>query len=317
MSSESSTDSAQAEWLICDGEADASALGETDIDQAPWRILIVDDDVDVHVVTKFSLRNVTFMGRQLNFFHAYSGKEGFNVLRDTPDIALVLLDVVMETQDAGLILARQIRGELANSLVRVVLRTGQSGQAMEQSVIVDYDINDYRTKSDLTTQKLFTTVISSLRAYDGLLATARSKDALQTSLAKIKNLQIALDQHSLVSITDQDGKIIFANDKFCAASQFSREELLGRDHRILSAQFHPKDFFESLWQTIAKGGTWKGEIRNCAKDGSTYWLETTIVPFLNAAGNPYQYVSVRTDITERKQIEQRLQSCEEQLSRLK
>src|SRR4051812_1911758 len=172
MSSGTPIDPAQSEWLISD---DAAALSGDAEYQEPWRILIVDDDVDVHVVTKFSLRNVTFMGRPLNFLHAYSGKEGFQIMRDTPDVALVLLDVVMETDDAGLILARQIRGELDNHLARVVLRTGQSGQAMEQSVIVDYDINDYRTKSDLTTQKLFTTVISSLRSYDGMLTTLRSQ----------------------------------------------------------------------------------------------------------------------------------------------
>jgi PAS domain S-box-containing protein len=286
------------DWLINDGDASASL--DAAAAQAPWRILIVDDDVDVHVVTKFALRNVSFKGRQLNFLHAYSGQEGFEVLRDSPDVALVLLDVVMETEYAGLTLARQIRGELNNQLVRIVLRTGQSGQAMEQSVIVDYDVNDYRTKTDLTTQKLFTTVISSLRTYDSMQETQRSHDALKVSLANIRSLESALNQHAILAITDHEGKIIYANDKFCRISQYSREELLGKDHRIFNSGFHSREFMQDLWRTIESGATWHGEIRDRLKDGSFCWLDTTIVPFLNAVGKPYQYVVIRTDIAGQK-----------------
>jgi CheY-like chemotaxis protein len=132
---------------------------------APWRVLIVDDDVDVHVVTKFSLSNACFQGRRLSFLHAYSGEEALTTLRNNPDVALVLLDVIMETSDAGLRVANQIRCELKNQLVRIVLRTGQPGQALEHGIILDYDINDFWCKTDLTTRKLFTTVISSLRNY--------------------------------------------------------------------------------------------------------------------------------------------------------
>jgi CheY-like chemotaxis protein len=135
---------------------------------APWKVLIVDDDVDVHVVTKFSLSNAHFMGRRLSFLHAYSGAEALAVLRQHDDVALVLLDVIMETPDAGLMVARRIRDELHNELVRVVLRTGQPGQALEHSIILDYDINDFWCKTDLTTRKLFTTVIASLRGYHSL-----------------------------------------------------------------------------------------------------------------------------------------------------
>jgi CheY-like chemotaxis protein len=139
--------------------------------------LIVDDDVDVHVVTKFSLSNACFMGRRLSFLHAYSGEEALTTLRNNPDVALVLLDVIMETSDAGLRVANQIRSELKNELVRIVLRTGQPGQALEHSIILDYDINDFWCKTDLTTRKLFTTVISSLRNYADL-------HQLQAQLAK-------------------------------------------------------------------------------------------------------------------------------------
>lgn len=155
-------------WMIEDDahpSTDEQAQAAT---PAPWRVLIVDDDVDVHVVTKFSLSNACFQGRRLSFLHAYSGEEALTTLRNNPDVALVLLDVIMETSDAGLRVANQIRSELKNELVRIVLRTGQPGQALEHSIILDYDINDFWCKTDLTTRKLFTTVISSLRNFSEL-----------------------------------------------------------------------------------------------------------------------------------------------------
>src|SRR4051812_26716610 len=184
------TDSTPADenWLIEEDEETLPAAGLGAPDQRLWRVLIVDDDVDVHAVTRLALRNVSFKGRELELFSAYSGVEGYQILRDTPDIALVLLDVVMETDDAGLILARRIREELGNQIVRVVLRTGQPGQAPEQRVIIEYDINDYKAKTELTTQKLFTTVISALRAYESLMMLERSRIGLGKILAGATNL---------------------------------------------------------------------------------------------------------------------------------
>ena len=175
-------------WLLDEEEEAGGGAAQVALDQRLWRVLIVDDDVDVHAVTRLALRNVSFKGRELELFSAYSGAEGFQILRDTPDIALVLLDVVMETEDAGLILARRIREELSNQIVRVVLRTGQPGQAPEQRVIIEYDINDYKAKTELTTQKLFTTVISALRAYESLMMLERSRIGLGKILAGATNL---------------------------------------------------------------------------------------------------------------------------------
>ena len=121
------------------------------------------------------------------------------------------------------------------------------------------------------------------------------------------HLKSAIDESAIVAITDKRGIITYVNDKFCAISKYPANELIGKTHRVINSKFHPPEFFEEMWTTITSGKTWEGEIRNRAKDGSYYWVHTNIIPFMDADGNPEQYVAVRYEITERKLAEEKLQ----------
>lgn len=136
---------------------------------------------------------------------------------------------------------------------------------------------------------------------------------LEKTLKELSDIKFALDASSIVAITDQRGIIIYANDRFCEISKYAREELLGQDHRVVNSGFHSKDFFRDMWRTISSGNVWKGEIRNRKKNGENYWVDTTIVPFLNQQGKPYQYVSIRNEITEKKILEEQIKELPQRI----
>lgn len=163
------------EFLFADDVEEEEVSAHT----GSWKVVIVDDEPEVHAVTKLALSDFTFQGKPLEFISAYSGEEAQKVIVDHPDAAIVLLDVVMETDDAGLNVARYVRDEAKNSHVRIILRTGQPGQAPERQVILNYDINDYKSKTELTAQKLFTVIMASLRSYRDIISLEQSRLGLE------------------------------------------------------------------------------------------------------------------------------------------
>ncbi len=149
---------------------------EPAVPERPWTVLVVDDEPEVHKVSWLVLEEIRFRGRPLHLVGAQSAAEARKALADNPDTAVILLDVVMETEDAGLRLVREIRQDMGNQAVRIILRTGQPGQAPERRVVVDYDINDYKAKNELTADKLFTAVIAALRAYEDIRTIERFRE---------------------------------------------------------------------------------------------------------------------------------------------
>lgn len=149
--------------------------------------------------------------------------------------------------------------------------------------------------------------------YKDISALKKSGQQLSKTMKEVNDYKFALDETSIVAITDQKGIIKYVNENFCKVSKYTSEELIGQDHRIINSGYHPKAFIRQLWTTIAHGKIWKGELKNKAKDGTIYWVDTTIVPFLDDNGKPYQYVAIRADITERKRSEAYMTALNESL----
>ncbi len=192
-----------------------------------------------------------------------------------------------------------------------------SGNGEKQKKILANGPFPYKSKINLFNHYTANLVINQLiidKELKGYVLTWKDVTDYEQKLADSK---LALDESSIVAFTDVKGVITYVNDKFCEVSKYSRDELLGQTHRILNSGFHSKAFFKELWATIEKGEKWKGIIRNKAKDGSFYWVQTTIVPFLNKKGEPYQYASIRTDITEHKKTEEQLKKTLDELSYIK
>ncbi|HYE52367.1 MAG TPA: diguanylate cyclase [Azospirillaceae bacterium] len=160
--------------------ADEAEVEECREPRRPWNVLVVDDDQAVHTVTTFALGSFRFRDRPLALHHAYSAREALEKVREIDDLALILLDVVMETDDAGLRFVKALREEVGNRSARIVLRTGQPGIAPARQVIVDFDINDYKEKTELSSDKLFTTIVSALRSYGDIVALEANRRGLQT-----------------------------------------------------------------------------------------------------------------------------------------
>lgn len=246
--------------------ADLKAIGASNSSTSGWKVLIVDDEPEVHEVTRMVLGDFEFEGRSLDFLHAHSAEQARMQLHDHDDVAVVLLDVVMETDRAGLDLVHYIRRELNNQFVRIVLRTGQPGQAPEREVVAGYDINDYKEKTELTSERLFTTLYATLRAYRDVMLIESGKRGLERVIES--SVEVFSRQSSpefTASVLEQIVKLLGVEaDAVCCQVTSNGDEkpaivigaATGRYSDLVSEpaeQALPQARFESLLQALKYG----------------------------------------------------------------
>lgn len=213
-------DNSNEDFLFIDDSDEDEILDNAGV--GSWKILIVDDDPEIHSVTQLALSDLIVLGRQLEYLHAYSGADACKIIEQNQDIVVVLLDVVMETDDAGLTVVKHIRENLNRQDIRIVLRTGQPGYAPEESVIKDYDINDYKTKTELTRRKLVTTVFAAIRSYQQIETVNESRTGLEHIISSSAEL---LEQQTVYGfaqgVLEQLNNLIgdSVSSVFCARGQ--------------------------------------------------------------------------------------------------
>jgi diguanylate cyclase (GGDEF)-like protein/PAS domain S-box-containing protein len=303
----------------------------TSLKNQPWEILVVDDDESIHEVTKLILTDFEFEGRKLNLTHGYSAAEAQSILHKKSNFAVLLLDVVMETDHAGLDLVDYIRNELNNQFLRIVLRTGQPGQAPELSVIVDYDINDYKEKSEMTSQKMRSCITAALRSYRDIetiqeLATIRhvlqqqvssrnkelekANDMLQEEMkerGQIQNQLVATNSQldsiinnsqAIITLKDLDGKYDLVNQLFITSLKLLDDDVLGKtDNQIFTEDVAEMILFSDL-EVISKGEAMQYEELLPTLDGDHFYLSVKF-PLYNSAGEIYKICCISTDISDR------------------
>jgi CheY-like chemotaxis protein len=209
---------------------DDDELG-TVTDQVPHVMLVVDDEPGIHEVTRLALRSLNFAGRPLQIISAYSGQEAYALLGERDDVAVILLDVVMESETAGLDLVKAIRRDLGNTDVRIILRTGQPGQAPEETVIIDYDINDYKAKSELTRSHLMTSVISALRGWRDIQELHQYRRQAYAQVGRQSAIAAAILDliPTPAAVLDTDGLIVAHNGALASLAGGENGDLVGYD----------------------------------------------------------------------------------------
>ncbi len=257
----------------------------------PYRVLLVDDDPLLLEAEAAVLRAAGMTVQALT-----QPRDALDVLDDfRPDV--VVLDVYMPDVSGPEVAA--ILRERDDSLTLPILFLSAETDKDKQLAALGLGGDDFLVKP-IQAEHLVAAVTARARRVRQSASLQRRQQDLSYERERE---HLALDQHAIVSIADVAGNIIYANDKFCEISGYERAELMGQDHRMLKSQEHPPAFYEAMWETISSGQVWHGEICNRAKDGSSYWVESTITPFLDKHGLPYQYVSIRTDITRIKAAE--------------
>ncbi len=284
---------------------------------APWKILLVDDEPDIHAALRLALHDVVIQERPLLLLDARSGAEARALFAAHPDIAAVLLDVVMETEQAGLELVRHIRRDLQNRRVQILIVTGQPGYAPQREVVTDYEIDGYRLKSDLTAEKIFVSVYAALRTHQVLLELENYRADLERMVAertaelektsdRLAETDFAMEKVGIgIAWNDAaSGRFLYANGETCRQLGYDREEILALTVSDINPEFPPEAVRRVARDMAAQGGYLRLETRHRRKDGSSYPVEATI--YLRQRDEGAWFIAFYNDITVRKEAERQL-----------
>ncbi len=291
---------------------------EAERKQKPWEEILVVDDTPACLYLLVELLKV-------NGYKVRSATDGEQALQAVAARvpSLILLDVKMAGID-GYEVCRRLKAEEHTTDIPIIFI---SGLDEVEERIGGFEVGgvDFITKP-FHEQEVLARVRTHLKLSQMQQELKATRDeleqrvqqrivALQQAHEELANFKYALDQTAIVAITDLSGKITYVNDKFCEMFQYSRSEVLGQNHHIFKSDYHPPEFYQHLWSTITSGKVWRGEIKNLAKDGTYYWSDSTIVPLLDSQGHPQEYLAIKTDITDRKLVEQELRSSQERLAK--
>ncbi|NQY93349.1 MAG: PAS domain S-box protein, partial [Campylobacteraceae bacterium] len=268
-----------------------------------WKILVADDEEAVHALTKTVLADFTYGNKTLEILSAYSGKESLELLSSNDDIVLVLLDVVMESDDAGLIVVKKLREELNNNLTQVILRTGHAGKAPELEIVKNYAINDYNEKTELTSQKLFTAIITAIRSYENLTSLESHQHKINALNKDLNKSFQSFNKSVMAAKADEHDTIIYVSDAFCNVTGYTKDELL---HNKLAMVRHPnidKKVLDELEISYTQHKPWIGELQYISKDKKTLWVHANRFPEFDSNGKLLHFMTIFEDITHKKEVE--------------
>ena len=268
-----------------------------------WKMLVADDEEEVHSLTKTVLTDFVYENKSLEIISAYSGEETLRVLENNDDIVLVLLDVVMETDDAGLIVVKKLREELNNNLTQIILRTGQAGKAPELEVVKNYAINDYKEKTELTSQKLFTSIITAIRSYENTKSLALSKSEIDELNYDLNKSIQSFDKSVMAAKIDDKGDVLYVSDAFCNTTQFTHVELIGNKLAVLRHPNLKQEIINDIELCYAQHKPWMGEVEYLTKDNQSIWLQVNRFPEFDNNNNFLHFMTIFENITDKKQVE--------------
>ncbi|MFK5891919.1 MAG: PAS domain S-box protein [Pseudomonadota bacterium] len=276
---------------------------KTENNKETWKILIADDEIDIHLLTKTVLKNYTYKDKKLEFISTYSGEETIAAVKNNNDIVLILLDVIMEDDDTGLQVVKSIREDFNNHSIQIILRTGQAADIPENDLVMKYEINDYKEKTELTSKKLITTITTAIRAYENILALQNSKKEIGSLYYDLKQLMVSFDKSVIASKVDENGKLTYVSQSFCKTFEYSPEELLGQTHDFLRHKKQDKSTLADVMKSYAEKKAWEGELMYSTKSGHTFWAYVHRFPEYDSNNKFINFTNMFSNITHQKKAE--------------